>query len=84
MWYNTHTGDLLTRYSELPLRNVADNSDCLKLQKKKKKKITSFGQPTSLIARGRPCQTSFICVKLNADAQAFARANHSIHDFGDP
>ncbi len=32
MCCNTHTGDLLIRYSELPLRNVADNSDCYKLQ----------------------------------------------------
>ena len=32
------------------------------LKKKKKKMITSFGQPTSLIARGR---ASFIYVRLN-------------------
>jgi len=34
-------------------------------KKKKKKKITSFGQPTSVAEPQQPCQTSFICVKLN-------------------
>jgi len=46
-------------------KHPAAYNGCIPSPLKKKKKITSFGQPTSLIARGRACQTSFICVKLN-------------------
>ena len=55
--------------------------------KKKKKKITSFGQSTSLIAREsrvvtepqRPCQTSFIYVKLDvSDLQIETPCQHHL------